>query len=72
MAKRVVNRGIEYLALAANFETFWLPRAALSPEYESLISAFEQAERKKQRLPELRRSSRLADANAEVGDDDFY
>ncbi|KAE9020144.1 hypothetical protein PR003_g15572 [Phytophthora rubi] len=62
---------MEYLALLANYETFWLPRADLMPEYGSLVTAFEQAERKKQRLPELRRSSRLAEANEEVVDEDL-
>ncbi|KAE9289888.1 hypothetical protein PF008_g25778 [Phytophthora fragariae] len=31
VAKRVVNRAAEYLVLTANYETFWLPRAALIP-----------------------------------------
>ncbi|KAG2880605.1 hypothetical protein PC129_g18953 [Phytophthora cactorum] len=64
--KKTVNRAAEYLALAANYETFRLPRAALMPAYASLVTAFEQAERKRNNLSELKQSARLADANAEV------
>ncbi|OWZ02422.1 hypothetical protein PHMEG_00026022 [Phytophthora megakarya] len=71
VAKRVVNRSVEYLALTANYETFWLPRAELMPVYASLVTVFEQVERKKKGLPELRRSSRLADANDEVDEEDI-
>ncbi|OWY98114.1 hypothetical protein PHMEG_00031203 [Phytophthora megakarya] len=71
VAKRTVNRSVEYLALTPNYETFWLPRSELMPSYGALITMFEQAERKKKGLPELRRSSRLADANAEVDEDDM-
>ncbi|ETP00257.1 hypothetical protein F441_22324 [Phytophthora nicotianae CJ01A1] len=69
VAKRVVERAVEYLALTANYETFWLSRAELMPAYSDQIAAFERAERKKKGLPALRRSARLADANAEVDDD---
>jgi hypothetical protein len=71
VAKRVENRAVEYLVLTANYETFWLSRAALMPEYAALVIEFEQAERRKRGLPELRRSARLADANAGVEDDDL-
>jgi hypothetical protein len=43
VAKRRVNREVQYLALASNYETFWLPRAVLVPEYGSLVTAFENA-----------------------------
>ncbi|KAG3109265.1 hypothetical protein PI124_g516 [Phytophthora idaei] len=69
VSKRVVERAAEYLALTANYETFWLPRAELMSEYAPLVHAFEQAERKKRGLPAQRRSARLADANAEIDDD---
>ncbi|OWZ08618.1 LOW QUALITY PROTEIN: hypothetical protein PHMEG_00018807 [Phytophthora megakarya] len=71
VAKRTINRSVEYLALTSNYETFWLPRSELMPSYGTLVTMFEQAERKKKGLPELRRSSRLADANAEVDEDDI-
>ncbi|OWZ08183.1 hypothetical protein PHMEG_00019311 [Phytophthora megakarya] len=69
VAKRVENRLIEYLALTPTSETFWLSRSMLSPEYDALIMAFENAERKIKSLPELRRSDRLEDANAIVDED---
>ncbi|KAE9048416.1 hypothetical protein PR001_g3816 [Phytophthora rubi] len=70
VAKRVTEGKVEYLALTTSYETFWLPREALLPEYSPLVDAFERAERKKRGLPELRRSARLVDANAQV--DDHY
>ncbi|KAE8885302.1 hypothetical protein PF005_g20303 [Phytophthora fragariae] len=69
--RRTVGRSVEYLVLAANYETFGVPRVEMMPEYEALITTYEQVQRKKLRLPELRRSSRLADANEEVEDDDL-
>ncbi|KAE8890127.1 hypothetical protein PF005_g29670 [Phytophthora fragariae] len=71
VAKRVVNRAAEYLALTANYETFWLPRSALMPAYSELVNAFERSERMKRGLPVLRRSARLTDANEGVEDDDL-
>ncbi|OWY95359.1 hypothetical protein PHMEG_00034659 [Phytophthora megakarya] len=71
VAKRVENRLIEYLALTPTYDTFWLSRSVLSPEYDALILAFENAERKKKSLPELRRSERLEDANAVVDEDEL-
>ncbi|OWZ09508.1 LOW QUALITY PROTEIN: hypothetical protein PHMEG_00017786 [Phytophthora megakarya] len=71
VAKRVENRLIEYLALTPTSETFWLSRSVLSPEYDALIMAFENAERKKKSLPELRRSERREDANAVVDEDEL-
>ncbi|OWZ08446.1 LOW QUALITY PROTEIN: polyprotein [Phytophthora megakarya] len=64
VVKRTINRSVEYWALTFNYETFWLPRSELMPSYGTLVTMFEQAERKKKGLPELRQSSRLADANA--------
>jgi transposase InsO family protein len=71
VAKRRVNREVQYLALASNYETFWLPRAVLVPEYGSLVTAFENAERRKRGLPALRQSARLVEANAEVDEDEI-
>ncbi|GMF41059.1 unnamed protein product [Phytophthora fragariaefolia] len=71
VAKRVVNRKAEYLALTATYETFWLPRSALMPVYLELVHAFERSERMKKGLPVLRRSVRLADANERVEGDDL-
>ncbi|KAE9025190.1 hypothetical protein PR003_g11695 [Phytophthora rubi] len=69
VAKRKENQLVEYLALTTSYETYWLSREAHLPEYASLIETFEKAERKKKGLSELRRSARLADANAEVDDE---
>ncbi|OWY90874.1 hypothetical protein PHMEG_00040798 [Phytophthora megakarya] len=71
VAKRVESRLIKYLALTPTYETFWLSRSVLSPEYDALILVFENAERKKKSLPELRRSERLEDANAVVDEDEL-
>ncbi|GMF32083.1 unnamed protein product [Phytophthora fragariaefolia] len=71
VAKRVVNRAAEYLALTANYETFWLPRSGLIPAYSELVNAFQRSERMKRGVPVLRRSARLADANDGVEDDDL-
>ncbi|GMF40671.1 unnamed protein product [Phytophthora fragariaefolia] len=71
VAKGVVDHAVEYLVLTANYRSHWVPRADVMPEYGELVTAFEQAERKKRLLPELRRSSRLEEANAEVEDDDL-
>ncbi|EGZ23264.1 hypothetical protein PHYSODRAFT_324491 [Phytophthora sojae] len=70
VAKMKDGQGVKYLTMASSYEVFWLPREAVMPEYASLVTAFEQADRRKKGLPELRRSARLADANAQV-DDDF-
>jgi hypothetical protein len=70
VAKRRVNRVVEYLALASNYETFWLTRSVLWPAYRGLVMAFETAERRKKGLPVLRQSARLAKANAEGDEDD--
>ncbi|KAG2910633.1 hypothetical protein PC129_g24390 [Phytophthora cactorum] len=69
VAKRLVSRTVEYLALAANYETFWLSRTVLMPAYTNLVTANEQDERKKKGLPELRRIDGLTDANADVDED---
>ncbi|KAE9297400.1 hypothetical protein PR003_g23505 [Phytophthora rubi] len=66
VAKRSENQLVEYLALTTSYETYWLSREALLPEYASLIETFEKTERKKKGLPELLRSAWPADANAEV------
>ncbi|ETM47977.1 hypothetical protein L914_07435, partial [Phytophthora nicotianae] len=68
VAKKVEKRELQYLVLTATYETFWLSRTALAPEFGTLIRAFEDADRKKRCLPELRRNARLVDANADVDD----
>ncbi|OWZ17218.1 LOW QUALITY PROTEIN: hypothetical protein PHMEG_0008869 [Phytophthora megakarya] len=65
VAKRVDNSLIEYLTLTPTYETFWLSRNVLSPEYDALITA------RKKNLPELRRSEQLVDANAVVDEDEL-
>ncbi|KAG3009642.1 hypothetical protein PC121_g25325, partial [Phytophthora cactorum] len=39
-----------------------------APEFGTLIRAFEDADRKKRELPELRRNARLVEANTDVDD----
>ncbi|KAG4052116.1 hypothetical protein PC123_g12690 [Phytophthora cactorum] len=68
VAKRIKACELQYLVLTATYETFWLSRAALAPEFGTLIHAFENADRKKRGLPELRRNARLVEANADVDD----
>ncbi|KAI9992888.1 hypothetical protein PInf_014826 [Phytophthora infestans] len=70
LAKKMEKGELQYLVLTATYETFWLSRAALAPEFGTLITAFEDADRKKKGLPELRRSARLVEANADVEDAD--
>ncbi|KAG2773833.1 hypothetical protein Pcac1_g15547 [Phytophthora cactorum] len=68
VAKRIEARELQYLVLTATYETFWLSRAVLAPEFGTLIRAFVDAGRKKRGLPELRRNARLVEANADVDD----
>ncbi|GMF43384.1 unnamed protein product [Phytophthora fragariaefolia] len=68
VSKRNGGSEVEYLVVTSTYETFWLARG-LMPQYAELIAAFEQADRKKKGLPELKRSARLADANARVDDE---
>ncbi|OWZ19999.1 LOW QUALITY PROTEIN: hypothetical protein PHMEG_0005648 [Phytophthora megakarya] len=63
------NRSIEYLALASTYETCWLSRSVLFPEYDALNTAFENAKMKKKNLPDLRLSERLVDANPVVDEE---
>ncbi|KAG3234887.1 hypothetical protein PI124_g20068 [Phytophthora idaei] len=68
VAKRIEAPELQYLVLTATYETFWLSRASLAPDFGTLIRAFEDAGRKKRGLPELRRNARLVEANADVDD----
>jgi hypothetical protein len=70
VVKRRVNRVVEYLTLATNYETFWLPRSVLWPEYRGLIMEYGAAERRKQGLPTLRQSACLIEVSAEVDEDE--
>ncbi|KAI9994879.1 hypothetical protein PInf_011719 [Phytophthora infestans] len=70
VAKKVEAREVQYLTLNATNAALWLSRAGLSPKYEALIRAFEDADRKKRGLSELRRNARLVEANASVDDAD--
>ncbi|KAG3107176.1 hypothetical protein PI125_g12978 [Phytophthora idaei] len=65
VAKRIEARELQYLVLTATYETFWLSRASLAPEFGTLIRAFEDADRKKRGLPELRRNARLVEADVD-------
>ncbi|GMF48819.1 unnamed protein product [Phytophthora fragariaefolia] len=69
IAKRNGGREVKYLVVTSTYETLWLARGALMPQYAELIVAFEEADRKKKGLPELKRGARLADANAQVDDE---
>ncbi|POM61380.1 hypothetical protein PHPALM_29613, partial [Phytophthora palmivora] len=70
-ARRKKNGEEQFLVLLANYETSWCSRATLLPTYSVLIKAFEDTQRKERGLPELRRSSRLADANVAVDEDEI-
>ncbi|OWZ17088.1 LOW QUALITY PROTEIN: hypothetical protein PHMEG_0009022 [Phytophthora megakarya] len=65
VAKRVVNRSVEYLVLTANYGSL-VPNSC-----RPMLTVFKQVERNKNGLIELRRSSRLADANDEVDEEDI-
>ncbi|POM62157.1 LOW QUALITY PROTEIN: hypothetical protein PHPALM_28719 [Phytophthora palmivora] len=71
IARRKKNGEEQLLVLLATYKTSWRPRATLLPTYSVLIKAFEDTQRKKQGLPKLRRSSRLADANVAVDEDEI-
>ncbi|POM63597.1 Hypothetical protein PHPALM_20979 [Phytophthora palmivora] len=71
IARRKKNGEEQFLVLLATYETSWRPRASLLPQYSVLIKAFEDTQRKGRGLPELRRSSRLADANVAVDEDEI-
>ncbi|KAG3088114.1 hypothetical protein PI124_g17144 [Phytophthora idaei] len=68
VAIRIEARELQYLVLTATYETFSLYPAVLAPEFGTLIRAFEDADRKKCGLPELRRNARLVETNADVSD----
>ncbi|GMF21075.1 unnamed protein product [Phytophthora fragariaefolia] len=71
LARRVEKRELQYLVLTANYTTAWVVCSKLEPYYKKLVDAFEDSRRETESLPSLRRSTRLADANAVVDDEDF-
>ncbi|KAE8959803.1 hypothetical protein PR002_g30417 [Phytophthora rubi] len=71
IAKRKKNGAEQYLVLLATYEVSWRNTATLLPTYSALIREFEDTRRKELGLPELRRSARLAEANAAVGEDEL-
>ncbi|KAG3093516.1 hypothetical protein PI124_g14278 [Phytophthora idaei] len=71
LAKRMKGREVQYLVLTATYETCWQPASALMPSYGPLVRAFDDAERRDQGWPALRRSARLAEANAAVDEDEL-
>ncbi|KAE9003006.1 hypothetical protein PR003_g17942 [Phytophthora rubi] len=70
-AKRKKNGAEQYLVLLATYEVSWRNTATLLPTYGALIREFEDTGRKELGLPELRRSARLAEANAAVDEDEL-
>ncbi|KAE8903833.1 hypothetical protein PF005_g10038 [Phytophthora fragariae] len=71
IAKRKKNGAEQYLVLMATYEVGWRNTATLLPTYGVLIREFEDTRRKELGLPELRRSARLAEANAAVDEDEL-
>lgn len=71
LAKRTKDRQEQYLVLTATYETSWRSTMSLLPTYAALIKVFDDAQRKENDWPELRRSARLADTNAAVDEDDL-
>ncbi|POM58694.1 Hypothetical protein PHPALM_36630 [Phytophthora palmivora] len=71
IARRKKNGDEQFLMLLDTCETSWRPRATLLPTCSVLIKAFEDAQRKELGLPELRKSSRLANANVAVDEDEI-
>lgn len=71
LARRIEKRELQYLVMTASYKTAWVPCSKLQPFYKELIDAFEDTRRETEGLPVLRRSTRLADANAVVDDEDF-
>ncbi|GMF34275.1 unnamed protein product [Phytophthora fragariaefolia] len=71
IAKRK-RKGVEqYMVLMATYEVSWRATATLLPAYRALIREFEDTQRKDLGLPELRRSARLAEADAAVDEDEL-
>ncbi|KAE9186373.1 hypothetical protein PF004_g23106 [Phytophthora fragariae] len=71
IAKRKKNGVEQYLVLMATYEVSWRATATLLPNYRALIREFEDTRRQELGLPELRRSARLAEANAAVDEDEL-
>ncbi|OWZ09462.1 LOW QUALITY PROTEIN: hypothetical protein PHMEG_00017832 [Phytophthora megakarya] len=69
VAKRTVNGDKQYLALTATYETCWRSLSSLLPDFKVLV--FDNEERKLNNSYELRRSARLAEANAAVDEDEL-
>lgn len=62
--RRRPRKEVEYLVRHANDEAFWIPRSRLSA-YTSFITEYEDSKRSEARLPPLRRSIRLAEADGQ-------
>ncbi|GMF43927.1 unnamed protein product [Phytophthora fragariaefolia] len=71
LVRRVEKRALQYVVLTTNYKTAWVACSKLEPYYKKLVDAFEDSRRETEGLPSLRRSTRLADANAVVDDEDF-
>lgn len=71
LASRVENHEKQYLVLLATYETQWIAASALRADYAVLVEQFESTERSKKGLPALKRSVRLAEANAAAGEDNI-
>ncbi|ETP34721.1 hypothetical protein F442_17000 [Phytophthora nicotianae P10297] len=71
LARRRKDREVQYLVLLATYETLWRPKNTLLPTYGPMIQVLEDARRKEEGLPELRRNARLAEANAAVDEEEL-
>ncbi|OWZ16123.1 Gag-pol fusion protein [Phytophthora megakarya] len=72
LAKRKLNGDEQYLVLTASYEVCWRRTASLLPTYKVPIDAFKDEGRLSNDWPELRRSARLAEANAAVDEDELF
>ncbi|GMF34418.1 unnamed protein product [Phytophthora fragariaefolia] len=71
IAKRKKDDAEPYLVLMATYEVSWRATATLLSNYRALIREFEDTRRQELGLPGLRRSARLAEANATVDEDEL-
>ncbi|KAF1773401.1 hypothetical protein GQ600_1486 [Phytophthora cactorum] len=71
IARRKKNRDIQYFVLLPIYESLWRSRVTLLPTHATLTETFEDARRREEALPELRRSARLAEANAAVDEEEL-
>ena len=71
LAKRTVDRQVQYLVLTASYETCWKSKASLLPSYKALVTLYEKGAETTTNWPELRKGTRLSEANAAVDEDEL-